>query len=310
MLRKNFQVLQSLLHEDITGRFAVKSGIQYVLHSKDENWISNFPRSYPIGTLRPPSQSFVNTRPSVALTAHIYYPEFADRLIAGWNSTTSYDALFVTVSDHEVARFMNRKLRKDHENVTIAVVENRGRNFGPMLATFASYLLEFDYFAHLHSKASKHTTSNRVSGWVESNWNALLQKPHLTEMIISFMKENQASLLHAENPKWLGPHNFYWLDNSKKAMNLLSRLGMPFVRVQFPFPAGGMFIASTESFRNLLEIRWHIKDFEIERGKLNGTLAHTVERLIGYLPFINNQRSLFLSRDESNIFAWCGWEKD
>ena len=58
------------------------------------------------------------------------------------------------------------------------------------------------------------------------------------------------------------------------------------------FPAGSMFWAQTRAFLPFLNLGITLKDFEPELGQSGGTLAHSIERMLCFIPMSENFRAV------------------
>ena len=75
--------------------------------------------------------------------------------------------------------------------------------------------------------------------------------------------------------------NHYIAANEKTISKLSARLGVEMDTVmRLHFVAGTMFTARIDALLPLLTLSFDDTDFEMEKGQLDGTLAHALERLI------------------------------
>jgi lipopolysaccharide biosynthesis protein len=69
------------------------------------------------------------------------------------------------------------------------------------------------------------------------------------------------------------------------------------------FPIGGMFWVKTQAIRQLLDIPWRYEMFPEEEGQMDGSLQHSVERLIGELTLANGFAHLLYDSDEDQFLS-------
>ena len=81
-------------------------------------------------------------------------------------------------------------------------------------------------------------------------------------------------------------YEFSLKSNLHNINTLLSQSKMPPVKEEdfLDFPAGTMFWARTKSISELFDLQLDKKDFPEEKGQVDGTIAHAIERLFGIIP--------------------------
>ncbi|MGJ0486939.1 MAG: glycoside hydrolase family 99-like domain-containing protein [Methylomicrobium sp.] len=224
---------------------------------------------------------------NIAVILHVYYEDLIDPIFSTYLSPLQETVdLFVTVKK-DISLNALVKIREWFPNVYILMTENRGRDIRPFLLAYKQVQQQdYQYAAKLHTKKSPH----RLDGgdWREGLMSSLVGSPdQVTEIVRQFLLNDKLGLLvppgsltdlsipdiHVDNKKWLDL--------------LLARLGArdQIGRYSFHFPAGSMYWFRVSALSLLLdESVISIDEFELEAGQLDGTLAHSVERIIGLLP--------------------------
>ena len=109
---------------------------------------------------------------------------------------------------------------------------------------------------------------------------ALTSPTRVLRVLDAFRSQPDLGLVAPEGH--LQPLSYFWGANRSNVEALCARLGLPAPRPeQERFAAGSMFWIRLEALRPLLDSNLDDWLFEPERGQVDGTLAHAIERLIG-----------------------------
>lgn len=234
-----------------------------------------------------------NAKNRCAVTFHIYYEEFISTCEAFLKQLPKDIPIFFTSCNSSIYSQMMSICNSLGLESHGRIVENRGRNFGPLFVEFANQLKNFEYFVHVHSKMSKHTRSKSVNSWnfqlhsLLSDWPKIVRATNL-------MRCSNVGLVFPSVSGVVRRINFYWNNNfepvSKLALeeDLLEEIH---TNTRFSFPAGGMFVVRTEAIIQLLKLNWEVEQFPLEVGQLDGTLQHGLERAIGRITIANGYRN-------------------
>lgn len=188
--------------------------------------------------------------------------------------------LYVSTDTAEKKKFIELYLREfGIENFEVRKLENRGRDIAAKLYGFRDVYSKHELVLHLHTKKSSHTPSL-------SNWgNFLLQNTIGTRDFVESIFE-----LFAQFPDLgvVAPPTFPrifstigWGPNFSYCQVIASRMGIKITQnTPIDFPAGSMFWARTKALQPLLDLNLDASDFEEEKGQIDGTLAHALERLV------------------------------
>ena len=239
----------------------------------------------------PRRQSPVATRrPGVFL--HLYYsdlaPVFAKRLA---HITCPCD-LYVSTDTTEKADFIRACL----PDAEIRVLENRGRDIWPKLYGFQDVYARHDIVLHLHGKKSPHSAV--LDEWLEHILDCIIGSAAEVNRILSLF--DTIPRLGMVTPVTYKPvlSAAHWGVNREIARELAWRM-----KIEAPlpddrklrFPVGSMFWARRDAIQPLLDLDLRPEHFPPEAGQLDGTVAHTIERMLGVVCKVNGYHILPVS---------------
>jgi glycosyltransferase involved in cell wall biosynthesis len=230
-----------------------------------------------------PSQSPLPHQPGnlrVGIHAHFFYPELVlDFLSKLQTNTARCDLLFSTNSQEKAKALHRATARYDRGNVLIKVIQNRGRDIGPLLTAFSEELGKYDIVGHLHSKRTFHHPDPTLGErWREFLWQNLLggHHPMMDTILSRFATDASAGLIFADEP-----HLSDWTLNRGNSENLARKMGIAIPLPQYiDFPAGTMFWARYAALEPLRKLQLGWDDYPSEPAPLDGTILHAIERLL------------------------------
>lgn len=273
---------------------------------------SRFPLMYDTGADLPRRSGMLRLPPipvakytptgTVCVHLHLFYPELAEEFRTHFAMIPCRYTLLISVVSPEgeaVARKVFGTLSRC-DRLVVKQVENRGRDMGPFFCAFGEEVSAHDYVAHFHTKKSPHM------GGMGNLWRGYLLRSLLgtSESIAAILQrlenEPNLALVYAQTFNLIPCMGHHWLANRAVCEKLLARLGYPPPpNIMFDYAVGSMFWARTKALRPLLDLGFTLDDFDPEAGQLDGTLAHALERLMGYVPTLNGYHHLVLNMEEN-----------
>ena len=224
----------------------------------------------------------------VGLHAHFYYPELVHDFICKLECNRSRCDLLLTTDTSEKAHVL-RDATGGYTggDVTIRLVPNRGRDIGALLTGFYDVLSRYDIIGHIHGKRSLFALNSADPTLGERRreflWQNLVgaRSPMIDIILDHFAADDRLGLVFAEDP-----HLSDWDDNLEIAEGLACRMGLsqrlpPF----FDFPGGTMFWARFEALLPIINLKLDWDDYPNEPLSTDGTILHTLERLLPFAGF-------------------------
>lgn len=228
--------------------------------------------------------------PRIAVLAHLYYDDMVDEIMEYVsNIPYTYD-LYVTTNTVEKKLSIERALASyGIQRVDVRVMEqNRGRDMGSMFITLRDVLLSdtYDYACRLHSKKSPQNGYNMALLFKQHMFDNLLYTPGYVRNIISLFEQNPTlgmvmpPVVQIAYPT-LG---HAWFANREPAKLWAKKLGIEtcFDDSTPMAPYGTMFWFRPKAIKKLAEHMFEWTDFGPEPNHVDGSLAHVLERLLGY----------------------------
>lgn len=226
------------------------------------------------------SKTPVSTRQRIGIFAHIFYTDLAEEMITAANAAPQGPTrLFISTDTPQKAREIEGACaRHTRHPFEIRITPNRGRDIAPMLVGYADRLAEVDVGLHIHSKKSRHYAREFAA------WRQHLLKGNLgSERLVANILDTLATPgIGAYAPDHFTPIRalIQWGGNFASAQKLVRMMGHELSReAPLDLPTGSMFWFRSEALRPLLDLRLDYAHFDPEKGQLDGTLAHAIERL-------------------------------
>jgi len=228
----------------------------------------------------------IRSRTKVAALVHVYYPELVDELIDHLASIpVPFDLLVTNASGEELV--VDTARMPTVSGCAILEVENRGRDLWPLAQLVNAGLLDgYELVIKIHTKRSdwreSHTGLAGTGGsWRSDLLSALLGDTSNVAMILDAFEGSPDLGIVTADGSVLGPG--FWGHNEPVTASLLKRLDLELEPRALTFAAGSMYWARASVPRRFADLRLTRADFEDELGQIDGTTAHSLERVIGLL---------------------------
>jgi len=241
-----------------------------------------------LGSRQPTGTTTLRT----AALLHLYYDELTDDLMDRVDLLPGSVDVIVTTTDETKrasieARLAARATQYSHDVRVLA--SNKGRDISALIVGCADVLADesYDIVVKLHGKKSMQDDVNASSWFRRHLFDNLLPSAAVAAELYDWF-ETDPHLGIAVPPVI---HMYYptmghaWLGNRQMADALADRLGLtvPFDEHTPVAPFGSMFVARREALTPWLSLNLTWDDFPDGTGYVDGTLAHTIERMFCYV---------------------------
>ena len=226
----------------------------------------------------------------VGIHIHVYYIDMIDIFIKHLINFPIFFDLFITVNLQEnkdicLKYFTKEKLIKLN-NITIKIVENRGRDIAPWIIEFANIQHNYDLFCHLHTKKSLH--NYELKEWAEYLIDNLISEKASKSILTNFVLNDDVSMIfppiYYQIPIFIANPDKNDDNNISKLLEKLNINFTPDAEISnFVFPAGTMLWYRPKILKPLFDLNFKYEDFPKEPIPVTGTLAHAIERVIGII---------------------------
>lgn len=226
--------------------------------------------------------------------------------------------LIITVTEETmppvVKKTINKKTVKNLNEITVIVVENRGRDVAPWVVNTANCQEKYDLFCHVHAKVSKQYYADDGERWRKYLFDNLLDKRAFTNIIELFRKDEKLGLVFPEcfnaisdifnsgkDLTLLGCHG-----EEKMMEELFDKMGLQnqIVRFNLAFSMGTMMWYRPKALKPLFDIELKSEDFPEEPIGIDGTIAHAIERMPGLVAKSQGYELGFYTEYPQDAYGW------
>jgi len=224
----------------------------------------------------------------VGVFLHIFYPELAETIATYLKNIPCSIDIFISTKKESVQALQGVFERVDNaKTVVVRHFSNIGRDVAPFIVGFGDQILNYDLILKLHSKKSPH--SNALSGWFLHCLDNLIGSEAITATNLKALQSTDTGVVYPVENYALSlgiKHDSCWGHedgNFSKANAFLKKFNLSHIQRDsyFRFPTGTMFWCKPALLKPILDWNLNWQDFDQEGGQIDGTIAHSIERLIG-----------------------------
>ena len=228
----------------------------------------------------------------VMVQVHVYYTDLFPEIISKTNNIPVPFDLYITTNTQEKKFILENCLKTNTlaNKYEILITQNKGRDVIPCLIQLKNVLMKYKYFCHIHTKKHGETHEFGIY-WQTYLFENLLGNKKIVKQILSNFEKY-------EKLGFLFPENFYkeikfiydYYPQDLEHINSIFEILFPKNKIKAGdiknFPAGNMFWARTSAVYQIFNDSI-INLAQEEKGQLDGTIAHGIERFWLYLVKLN-----------------------
>jgi len=232
----------------------------------------------------------LNEKSQIAIHVHLYYEELINEIINKTNNIPCRFDLYISIANKTIKKKIENsiKLNSKAEKFEVKLLPNKGRDILPLLIQLKNVIKNYKYFCHIHTKKSNHIVFG--DEWRNYLYNNLIGNNEIISEILTDFENNQKLGFIFPEPyyKILDIFGIQKYDSNYKYMNFILKKLYSKYRIKinyFDYPSGNMFWAKVNAVYQIFN--FNIKFFPKEKGQLNLTLMHGIERLWLFIVKIN-----------------------
>lgn len=245
---------------------------------------------------------------NIAVQLHLFYLDLIPEFLSVFSNIQHPFDLYVSTDSEYKAEYFRRAFGENHSlhhcvrNLHVEVLGNQGRDVIPFLKQMQPVFNQYKYICHVHTKKSKHNSIGNQ--WRKYLLNHLMGSEAVVDDILyMFESDSTVGMIYPKTFSEVEPF-MEWGSNRKIVDNLASNIGITIQpekvngKDRIIFPAGDMFWARTEAVRQILGYSFREEDIPDEKGQIDGTIMHAVERIWSYTAAFNGYRTV-----QTNVIA-------
>lgn len=243
--------------------------------------------------------SLLNDKPKKSKTAillHLFYEDLVEEFSDAFDKLKFDFDVILTIPnsfDADSLRFAIEKINPTR----VLVLDNTGRDIYPFIEALKLINeMEYELVCKIHSKKSAHITGGEK--WRKSILDGLFSPLSVEQVFKEFSSNSEVGLMApSESIYPLDLKNESMINNTQVFNQLVEDLGVNGSLDGSEFVAGTMFWfkpAAVSSLSDVLDKH----DFGHELGAIDGTLAHSVERVVGVVVNASGYKVLGYSTDD------------
>jgi lipopolysaccharide biosynthesis protein len=227
-------------------------------------------------------------RARFAVVAHIYYPEIWEEFAERFRSLEIDYDLYVTLTYRgEESLELSREIKAEFPGATVVPVPNRGRDILPFMTLVNAGALDgYEAVCKLHTKKSPHREDG--DHWRRHLVGGILPEEGLEGLLDAFLADETAAFWVADGQHYTGTE--WWGSNFEMTRHLMRRIEVEISWEVLDFPAGSIYWLKPLTLGLLKSLRLYEEAFDTETAQVDGTLAHALERVMGFLAMTSGQR--------------------
>ena len=232
----------------------------------------------------------------ICVHAHIYYIDLLDEMVMELKKIPYKFDVYISTDSYKKADIIMDIFQRNHKefNVFIDVFENKGRDVAPFIEQMRSIITKYKFICHIHSKKS--VTNIHGAEWRNYLFDSLFGSSENISHIIKNLEYNKGLGIVFPKSFQVLEEAATWNLNKKYADNVLKKMGIDIMLpIHGVFPVGNMFWARVDAilpfFTNI-----QMSDFPKEKGQVDGTIAHAIERLWVYVAEYNGYTYSFCGK--------------
>ncbi|MCE1254192.1 MAG: rhamnan synthesis F family protein [Anaerolineae bacterium] len=216
----------------------------------------------------------------IAVILHLFYPELWQEIADNLDHISEPFDLYISIP-YEKEAFIPT-IRQHYPQAYIYTCHNRGRDVAPFIEIYSAIVnTGYDLICKVHSKMSPHLAEGNQ--WRQSLLNELIGSPQRVQAIINLFEQYQEIGMLVPRGYLYSALDANTMGNLAHMERLSKLLQIPLRGFEFEYPAGSMFWCRAETLKKLAQSGLQTHNFPPERGQLNNTPAHAIERFWGLM---------------------------
>ncbi|MFC2473257.1 MAG: rhamnan synthesis F family protein, partial [Actinomyces sp.] len=224
--------------------------------------------------------------------AHLYYMDLLEPTLAYVKSMPEGTDLILTVGSQEKAELVEEACKDLPYNVTVRLIENRGRDVSALLVGCKDIINDYDLVCFTHDKKVTQVRPYSVGDGfaIKCFENLLATRDFVKNVIATFDAEPRLGLLAPTPPNhgdYFPVFTMGWGPNFERTKTLVKdelNLNVPMDESKLPIaPLGTMFWFRPAALKPLFDHDWTWEEFPPEPNNIDGTILHAIERAYGYV---------------------------